>query len=118
MRELDHINMSVPNLEETINYYKIFGFKIIGDFQLGRRFVYISNGATTYELFEDKNLTQSVVGHIAYKSNDIQKDYNELKGKVEFTTGINSIDELWDNGVEYFLFKGINNEIIEYIKKR
>ncbi len=30
---------------------------------------------------------------------------------------INNLD-LWNNGVEYFLFKGINNEIIEYIRKK
>lgn len=118
MRQLDHINLLVPNLEEAIKFYNILNFKIIGDFNLGRRFVYISNGVTTYELFEDNEIKQTKVGHIAYKSDDIKKDYDNLVGKVEFTTNINTIEELWDNGVEYFLFKGVNNEIIEYIKKR
>ncbi len=115
---LDHINLNVVNIEDALSFYSELGFKIIGDFNLGRRFVYISNGETTYELFEDSSLSETTIGHIAYVSEDIYKDYESLKGKVEFITGINTINELWDNGVDYFLFKGVNNEIIEYIKKR
>lgn len=118
MRELDHINMVVPCLSEAIDFYNKLGFKVIGDFMLHKRFVYISNEIVTYELFEDISLNQSIIGHIAYKSNDLQKDYNDLEGSVEFITNINTLDGLWENGVEYFLFKGVNNEVIEYIKKR
>lgn len=115
--KLDHINLNVTSLQESLDYYiNVLNFKIIGDFMSGRRFVYISNGEVTYELFEGSEFS---VGHIAYESTDIKKDYEDLKKKnVEFLTNINYIDFLWENGVYYFLFKGVNGEIIEYIQKK
>lgn len=118
MRELDHINLIVPNLNDTVNWYKQLGFEIIAEFNLHKKFVYISNGAVTYELFEDSSIKESYVGHICYKSNDIKKDYENLKGKVEFTVELKYLEGLWENGVDIFLFKGPNNEIIEFLQRR
>lgn len=117
--ELDHINLNVVSIEKALKYYvDVLGFKIIGDFNLGRRFLYISNGEVTYELFENSNLNETVIDHIAYKSNDIKKDFEYFKSKnVEFITDLNFIP-LWENGVYFFLFKGVNNEVIEFCQKK
>lgn len=118
MFELDHINLNVFSIEESLNYYvNILGFEIIGDFNLGRRFLYISNGYVTYELFENRNINETIIDHIAYKSNDIKKDYEYFKSKnVEFITDLSSLP-LRDNGIYFFLFKGVNGEVIEFCQK-
>ncbi len=116
--KLDHINYVVPNIEKTVEGYKKIGFKVVAEFNLHRKFVFISNGEVTYELFEDET-KEAYIGHVAYVSDDIQKDYDNLKSKgVEFITDIRCIDELFDNGMEFFLFKGPNNETIEFCKKK
>lgn len=116
--QIDHINLVVNNINDTVEFYKLLGFEVIAEFNLHKRFVYISNNVITYELFEDNSLTENKVGHIAYKSENIIEDYNNLKGKVEITVNLTFNEKLWDYGVDYFLFKGSNNEIIEYIRKR
>ncbi len=116
---LDHINLKVPSLTEALDYYiNYLGFKVIGDFKSNKRFVYIRNDDITYELFEE-NVDSITVGHIAYTSLDIKKDYENLKSKnVEILTEINFLDFLWEKGLYYFLFKGANGEILEYCQKK
>lgn len=117
--KLDHINLSVPSMKEALDFYvNKLGFKIIGDFGNGKKFVYIQNEEITYELFEE-DVLDITVSHIAYTSTDIKKDYENLKNKnVKLLTTLNYIDFLWENGVYYFLFEGANKEIIEYCQKK
>ncbi len=119
MRQLDHINLKVPNMEECIKYYEEkLGFKTIGDFLGNRRFVYISDGVTTYEIIEDDTLLTSYIDHIAYVSNDIETDYKYYKNlQVDIVVPLSTIDFLWDNGVSFFLFKTPTGEVIEIIQK-
>lgn len=116
--KLDHINFVVPNIDETVEGYEKLGFSVIAEFNLHRRFVFISNGYVTYELFEDAS-KEAHIHHIAYVSEDLYKDYDMLEKRgVEFITPIKCIDGLFENGMEFFLFKGPNNEVIEYCKKK
>lgn len=118
-RELEHINYTVPNIDKTVAGYKKIGFEIIGDFMLHRRFVFISNGIVTYELFEDTTLEEAYIGHVAYKSENVEEDYNELlKQGVEMLTPVRTIAGLFENGMEFFLFKGPNDETLEFCRKK
>ncbi|MFI3252572.1 MAG: VOC family protein [bacterium] len=118
-RELEHINYTVPNIEKTVSGYKKLGFEVIGEFELHRKFVFISNGIVTYELFEDPSLNEAYIGHVAYKSENVQEDYDLLlKQGVEMITPVRTIDGLFENGMEFFLFKGPNNEILEFCRKK
>lgn len=118
MRKLDHINYVVPNIKKTVEGYSKIGFEVIGEFDLHRKFVFISNGIVTYELFEDNTIDNAYIGHIAYVSEDINKDYNEvIKNGFEIIVPLRTIDGLFENGMEFFLFRGPNNEIIEFCKK-
>ncbi len=117
-RELDHINYIVPNIDEAVKKYNLLGFEVIAEFNLHRRFVYLSNGSVTLEFFEDDTLIEAKVGHVAYISNDIKKDYEDIVNNgFEITVPLKKIDGLFENGMEVFLFKGPNNEIIEFCVK-
>lgn len=118
-REIEHINYIVPNIDQTVKKYELLGFKVIAEFNLHRRFVYVSNGVITLEFFEDSTLLEAKVGHIAYESNDIKSDYDlVVAAGFEITVPLKFLDGLFDNGMDLFLFKGPNDEIIEFCKKR
>lgn len=120
-RKIDHINLSVPNLEEAVEFYtKILGFKIIGEYQKGEmKFVFVCNGSLVYEIMQ-KEFETGLLEHLAYTSDDIQKDYDYFIGinKDMVLTDICFIQELFENGMYYFFIKTPTNERIEFCQRK
>lgn len=123
---LDHVAMILENVDESITFYKeVLGYKEKGVFTSkdGRIFTYLENNGIVYEFFERKGIKTDAIGkidHIAYESKDIYKDYEyyKAKGCLANDSGVNYIDFLWDNGVDYFFIVSPNNEMIEFCQKR
>ncbi len=119
--KIDHINMRVPNMEEAIEWYtKYLGFVLKGRFKRDENYeiVYLDNGTVVYELIENREITNSVVDHIAYISDDITADYDYYVALGLNPTPITYVDFLWDNGADYFFIDGPANEKIELIHIR
>ncbi|MFI3286371.1 MAG: VOC family protein [Rikenellaceae bacterium] len=76
-KQIDHINMVVPNLEGALAWYtQNLGFKVTGRFsQGGFEILYLSNGSISYEMFENPSLKAPIADHIAYCSDDIEADH-------------------------------------------
>ncbi len=120
-RPIDHINISVPNMQKALDFYtKTLGFTIKERYQGPTEFVFITDGTTTYELMENPTLAQSSIDHIAYVSEDIKADYAHflsidpslLLGEVGYA------DFLFENGVYYFFIQGPGQERIEFCQKK
>ena len=118
--KIDHINMVVPNLADSLEWYtKNLGFEIKGHFkQGGFEIVYIDNGSIVYELFENTSLKSPIIDHIAYISDDIVADHNFCKGQGLQVTPISYIDFTWDNGTDYFFVQGPGGEKVEFVQTR
>ncbi len=121
-KNIDHINLTVPNLEKSIEFYtKTLGFKMTDRFSDGEMdFVFITNGKIVYELLEDPTLKETKLDHIAYTSKDIQADYDYFKNlNIDLLLGeIDYLDFLFENGVYYFFIKGTGNEKIEFCQMK
>lgn len=114
----DHININVPDYDKAVAFYtEVMGFEIISQFNKPEYFKigFLKQDGVIYEIKENSTLTESVMTHIAYKSDDLQADYEFFKAQgVEFTTdGICHSDAIGD-GVDYFMFKAPDGTVIEF----
>ncbi len=123
--KLDHIAMLVPNVEETIQFYKeVLGYQIIGEFtrKNGVTFYYLENNGIVYEFFERscEPILLGKIDHVAYASSDIHADYEYYKqqGCLVDDSGVKYVDSLWGEGVDYFFIQSPSNELIEFCQKR
>ncbi len=120
-RPIDHINISVPNLEKALAFYTgTLGFTIKERFQGPVEFVFMSDGTTTYELMEKPDLEQSKIDHIAYVSEDIEADYAHFAAldKSMLLGDIGFADFLFENGMYYFFIQGPGQERVEFCQKK
>ena len=93
------------------------GFKVISRYKGFKEFVFITDGNTTYELIESNNLSNTVIDHVAYVSEDIKADYEHFSKLGLVAVELNYIDFLFENGVHYFFIKGAGNDKIEFCQK-
>ncbi|WP_010168432.1 VOC family protein [Candidatus Epulonipiscium viviparus] len=115
---LDHINLTVPNINETAKFYTdVLGFTVTGDFNTpSGRFLFVSKDGVTYEILENATLTAATVGHIALKSTDIEADYQALKAQNAKLLGpVKQIDFIF-NGAKFFFVESPSGEQVEYIQ--
>ncbi len=121
-KAIDHLNLNVPNLQQSVAFFKEkMGFTETERYNSGDRvFVFMSDGTITYELVENKELTTAVFDHIAYVSEDINKDYEYFKSTDSscLLGEVNYVDFLFDDGVYYFFIKGAGGERIEYCQRK
>ena len=119
-KQIDHINMIVPNLEKALAWYTHnLGFNVTGRFsQGGFEIIYLSNGSITYEMFENASLDSPVIDHIAYVSKDIEADHAYYVSQGLQVTPITYIDFVWDNGADFFFITGVGGEKVELLKNR
>lgn len=120
-KKLDHIGLATNNQEEDVNFYlNVMGFHIKGKFQNGDDIVYFleNDFGTIYEIYPDEN-ANGKIDHIAFSSNDIEKDYICAKenGYNICTNGIEKIDTFWNNGIKYFKIKTPGGEEVEFCQK-
>lgn len=122
LKKLDHINLKVPNLEKAIEFYtKTMNFQVRDRYTKGDMdFVFVTDGNIVYELLEDKDASHAYLDHVAYESEDIQKDYAYYKSLNQdlITTDIGCVDFLFEHGVYYFFIKGAGDEKIEFCEKK
>lgn len=119
MREIDHLNLTVSDLEKTVKFYtETLGFTEQHRFSNGERtYVFVNNGTLLYEIGENKDLKNGELRHIAYVSTDIQSDYNFYKEKGLTTTTLNCVDFMFEKGMRYFFIAGPCGESIEFCQK-
>lgn len=122
IKKLHHINIKVPNLEKAIKFYtETMNFEIRDRYTKGEMdFVFVTDGNVVYELLEDTSLQQAYFDHIAYESDDIQKDYDYYKNLDPnlILNEIGFIDFLFEDGMYYFFIKGAGDEKIEFCQKK
>lgn len=122
VKKLHHINIKVPNLEKAIKFYtETMNFEIRDRYTKGEMdFVFVTDGNVVYELLEDTSLQQAYFDHIAYESDDIQKDYDYYKNLDPnlILNEIGFIDFLFEDGMYYFFIKGAGDEKIEFCQKK
>lgn len=121
MREIDHLNLQVPDLEAALKYYtEVMGFEIKHRFSGPKSdFVFATDGTITYEIVEKPNIEVGVFDHIAYVSKDINADFEHFS-KLGLVTSakIGFVDFLFDAGMYYFFIKGSAGERIEICQKK
>ncbi len=118
-RKLDHISISVPNLQDAIAFYtEVLGYQVVNQFKGDMEFVFVSDGNVIYELLEKTMIQETKIDHIAYVSLDIKADYEHFEKLGLVTTNIGYIDYLFENGMYYFFIKGPGNAKIEYCQKK
>ncbi|MFI3258143.1 MAG: hypothetical protein R3Y36_07600, partial [Spirochaetales bacterium] len=63
---------------------------------------------------------KTVIDHIAYVSEDIERDFNYFKNKDKtcLLSDIGFVDFLFENGVYCFFIKGAGNERIEFCQRK
>ncbi len=116
---IDHINLTVPNMQKVLSFYtNTMGFKIVNKFKGKTEFVFITDGTVTYELMEDTSVSETVIDHIAYKSENIKADFEHFSKLGLTICDIGYADFLFDNGVYYFFIKSEDNVRIEFIQKK
>ena len=98
--QVDHVNMSVHNFEESINFYKnVFGMEIKQDgtsLMSGERFVIIGLKNKIYLcLYEglSKDLESERIGHLGFYIQDFEQAHKDLKK--------NNIEILYGGLVDY-----------------
>lgn len=121
-RKLDHINITVPDLEKGVEFYtKVLGFQEIQRFMNREKvFVFLTDGNVTYELMERDDVPQGTFDHVAYSSTDLQADYDYfmktdpslLMGEIGFAAG------LFEHGMYYFFVQGSNGERVEFCQRK
>ncbi len=118
-RELDHINLQVPNLEDAVKFYtEVMGFKIVNRYHGNDKdFVFITDGNITYELIGNKDIKETIIQHIAYTSKDIKADYEYFKKLDLITMELKQLDFLYENGVKIFFIKGPDGKKIEFVQR-
>lgn len=121
-RPIDHVNLSVPNLEEAVEFYtKTLGFKNIGEYQKGEmKFVFVSNGTISYEIMQKPEFGVGTLEHMAYSSPDLQKDYDYFMNldKDMVLTEIGFVQELFEKGMYYFFIKSPTGERVEFCQRK
>ncbi len=118
-RELDHINLQVPCLEEAVKFYtEVMGFEVVNRYHGNNKdFVFITDGNITYELVGNKDVEETVIQHIAYTSTDIEADYEYFKKLDLITMELTQLDFLYENGVKIFFIKGPAGKKIEFVER-
>lgn len=113
---IHHINFTVPNLSEAIQFYtQTMGFKITGQYQKAdRTFFFLSDGAVTYEVIENADLSNTVIDHLAYVSQDLAADHAKFEAMNATVTPIGYADFLFENGMSFFFLHAPNGQRFEF----
>lgn len=121
-KPVDHINLQVPNLEKAIAFYtEVMNFEIRDRYKgSGKEFVFLTNGDVVYEVLENTSVTETVMHHIAYATENIEEEYQYFKelGGDLLQGEIGENDFIFGTGLYYFFIKSPCGELIEYCQKK
>lgn len=119
---LQHIGIPTADMDKTIAFYELFGFrKIWSSFNSPTdQVAFLECGSCVIETYyaEKPALLNGAVDHIAMDVSDIEKayeyalsnDYEALEKQITFLP-------FFDNGVRYFTILGPNHEKLEFNQK-
>ena len=117
MLEFDHIALTVTNLEGSINFYKVLGYKVETVFEEeDYRWASLLLGDTSLELFQIKNKKWPKIYHVAYNFTDekeaisIAKSLGYEKEDLDIFFG--------DLNRESFFLEDKDNISIQLIRKK
>ena len=106
---MDHIGLHCSDVELNAKWYQEeLGFKVAGKFPgMGGRNVYFLENPTTR------------IDHIAYRSSDLEKDYEYCKanGYKIVSDGIETSLNFWEKGSRCFKIESACGEVIEICQK-
>lgn len=89
--DIHHAGINVRDMKRSEEFYALFGFQRVRAFQAGgREFVLLGNGSAHIELFPaegpdaaDRGPRTRGFRHICLRSEDVQCDFERLRGIVE-----------------------------------
>lgn len=117
---LQHIGVPTNNIDETIAFYKEFGFEVAFETvneKAGERVAFLRLGNITIETYENKQavLKAGAVDHVALNVTDIEAVYKAAEER-EYSILDNGISFLpfWEKGVRFFTILGPNKEKVEF----
>lgn len=125
---LQHIGLPTNDIEETIAFYEILGFKVVyrtvnpnrqesESQSAGEQVAFLRLGDIIIETYENKQaaLTHGAWDHIALNVTDIEAALR-LAEEKELDIQEPGIQFLpfWENGVKFFIITGPNREKVEF----
>ena len=122
-RKQAHIGIATNDIDATVNWLQdVLGCELYGDYVApdGTPCKFLRNPDIFYEIFQPvSGVDPAVAGkidHIAYVSDDIQKDYDYCKAQgYTFTTdGVQTMLDFWENGTSYFKIACATGQEIEF----
>lgn len=111
MIKLDHIAITVKDLDESIEYYSKFGYKLINKFNTDDIWATLELNNTKLELFQ----TNENLNHIAY-SYETDEEAIELLKKLNYKKDIKIF--YGDLNKKSFFIEDINKNKIQLIKSQ
>ena len=88
--KLDHIAITVKDLDRAIIFYSLLGLKKVGEFERdGQKAVFVGNENAKIELFEStESCERKKCCHFCFLVEDLDKTYNELRAKGIYVDSI------------------------------
>lgn len=119
---LQHIGLPTANIDETIAFYKQFGFQLEWHHESSEsdKVAFLRCGSCVIETYltDRPAMATGAVDHIAIDVSDIDKVYAYVSG-----LGYAAIEQkitylpFFEHGVKYFTILGVNNEKVEFNQK-
>jgi methylmalonyl-CoA/ethylmalonyl-CoA epimerase len=80
--KVDHIDVRVPDLAKTVAFFETTGLRVLrrNDARKSVEMAVPGDGVV-FEIREDAALEKSFVHHVAFKSDDIAQETNDLKDR-------------------------------------
>ena len=115
MFDLDHIAITVNNLDESIDFYKKIGYELLERFSDdGYNWATLRLNNHSLELFQINNKDKSF-DHIAYSYND-DKDALDLLKRLDYKKDLDIF--YGDLNRKSFFIEDINGKSIQLIKNK
>ena len=117
-----HIGIPAKDLDETVDFYKSLGFKVLGIFPNGaNRCAFVAFNDLLIETWEgDQPAMQAgAINHVSLNATDVDKAFVQAKaqGLNVVEDEVQSIPSFWEHGIRFFNILGPNHETIEFCQK-
>ena len=121
-RKLDHIGLAVDNVTAAKDWYvSVLGGTVEGTFYCEgdpNPVFFVRVGETLYEMYQEEIPAgaRGKIDHIAYVSDDVERDYRFAleKGYTVTTDGIEALPTFWAHGCRYFKILSPTGEQVEF----
>lgn len=116
---IQHVGIPTDDLDETIKFYQLLGFKQVGLFKNGNnRCAFMKLGDLIIETWEGDQPARSsgAIDHISINTTDVESAFMDAQDQHLnlIDANIQSIPTFWKHGIKFFNIKGPNKEKIEF----